>query len=73
MSDSQSPSTGITPDKINTHSSAEVKEWAKTFNVTESQILDAVAAVGDLATEVEMHLKGTRSTTNNERVDEVGS
>jgi len=35
------------------------------------QITDAVAEVGDLATEVEMHLKGTRSTTNSDRTDEV--
>lgn len=71
MSHSPSPSAGVNPDRINPHSSAEVATWARKLNVTESQVIDAVAAVGDLATEVEMHLKGTRSTTNAERVDEL--
>ncbi|MBP7606393.1 MAG: DUF3606 domain-containing protein [Giesbergeria sp.] len=66
-----SASAGITPDRINPHSSAEVTEWAKKLDVTESQVIDAVAAVGELATDVEMHLKGTRSTTNSDRVEEL--
>lgn len=71
MSDHPSSAQGITPDRINPHSSAEVAQWAKTFNVTESQVIDAVTAVGELAADVEMHLKGTRSTTNSDRVDEL--
>ncbi len=72
MSDQQPSSTGIGPDRIDVHSSASVSEWAKKLNVTDSQVIDAVAAVGDLASEVELHLKGTRSTTNEERVDQAG-
>ena len=71
MSDSNAPSAGITPDRINPHSSAEVTQWAKKLDATESQVIDAIAAVGELATDVEMHLKGTRSTTNSERVEEL--
>ena len=71
MSDSKSPSAGINPDRINPHSSAEVTQWAKKLDATESQVIDAIATVGELATDVEMHLKGTRSTTNSERVDEL--
>lgn len=67
-----SSSDGIVPDRIDTSSSASVSEWAKKLQVTDMQITDAVKEVGDLATDVEMHLKGTRSTTNGERVDEVG-
>ena len=62
---------GVQPDRINPHSSAEVAHWAKKLDVTESQIIDAIAEVGELATEVEMHLKGTRSTTNSDRVDDL--
>ncbi|MDB5879616.1 MAG: hypothetical protein JWQ41_3030 [Variovorax sp.] len=69
---SSSPSDGIVPDRIDTGSSASVSEWAKKLQVTDMQVTDAVAEVGDLATDVEMHLKGSRSTTNSERVDEVG-
>lgn len=75
MTDSQSsssPSDGIVPDRIDTGSSASVSEWAKKLQVTDMQVKDAVKEVGDLATDVEMHLKGSRSTTNSERVDEVG-
>lgn len=71
MPDNTPFSAGIQPDRINPHSSAEVTRWAKKLDASERQIIDAIANVGDLATEVEMHLKGTRSTTNSERVDEV--
>ena len=71
MSDNKPSSPGIDPDRIDPYSSASVSEWAGKLQVTDSQVIDAVAEVGDLATDVEMHLKGTRSTTNVERVDEV--
>ena len=71
MSDNKPSSAGISPDRIDPHSSAEIQKWAKKLDVTESQVIDAVAAVGDLATEVELYLKGSRSTTNSERVKEV--
>ena len=62
---------GTEPDRIDLNSSQAVSEWARKLNSTEMQIRDAIAEVGDRATDVEMHLKGTRSTTNTERVDEV--
>jgi hypothetical protein len=74
MSDHDTPiapnATG--PDRIDVGSDASLDEWAKKLDTTTSQLKDAVAEVGDRATDVEMHLKGTRSTTNTERVDEVG-
>ncbi len=72
MTDSKTNSDGIVPDRIDTQSSAALAEWAEKLQVTEMQVKDAVAEVGDLATDVEMHLKGTRSTTNSERIEEVG-
>ena len=59
------------PDRIDLMSDASLAEWAKKLDVTESQLKDAVSQVGDRATDVEMHLKGTRSTTNQERVAEA--
>ncbi|MCZ2497980.1 DUF3606 domain-containing protein [Xylophilus sp. Kf1] len=67
-----SPSAGAVPDHIDAASDQSVAEWAKKLDSTEMQIRDAVAEVGTLATDVEMHLKGTRSTTNVERVEEAG-
>ena len=63
---------GTEPDRIDLVSDASLREWAKKLAVTEDQLKDAVAKVGDRATDVEMHLKGSRSTTNEERVKEAG-
>ena len=64
---------GTEPDRIDLVSDASLKEWAKKLAVTEDQLKDAVTKVGDRATDVEMHLKGSRSTTNEERVKEAGA
>lgn len=72
MSTQPQSAPGITPDRIDAKSNAAVREWAKKLDVTDSQVIAAIANVGDLATDVEMHLKGTRSTSNATRVDEVG-
>ncbi|HEY9223270.1 MAG TPA: DUF3606 domain-containing protein [Variovorax sp.] len=63
---------GAEPDRIDLVSDASLAEWARKLAVTEDQLKDAVMKVGDRATDVEMHLKGSRSTTNRERVKEVG-
>ncbi|WP_219214930.1 DUF3606 domain-containing protein [Variovorax boronicumulans] len=60
------------PDRIDTQSAASLAEWAKKLDVTDTQLKEAVSKVGDRATDVELHLKGSRSTTNTERVDETG-
>jgi len=66
-----SASGGVIPDRIEVGSRESVAEWAKKLDSTEMQIRDAVEKVGSLATDVEMHLKGTRATTNTDRVDEA--
>ena len=38
----------------------EVRDWAAKFGVTKEQLPEAVKQVGDLATDVEAHLKGRR-------------
>jgi len=63
---------GTEPDRVDLMSDASVAEWSKKLDVTEDQLKEAVSKVGDRATDVEMHLKGTRSTTNEERVKEAG-
>ena len=56
------------PESIDLHSDAALADWSKKLDVTERQLEEAVETVGDQATDVEMHLKGSRSTTNQERV-----
>ncbi|MDB5846753.1 MAG: hypothetical protein JWP29_505 [Rhodoferax sp.] len=62
---------GQQPDRIDLDHAGDTAAWAKKLDVTEEQIKEAVSTVGDKATDVELHLKGSRSTTNAERVDEV--
>ncbi|MDM0032253.1 DUF3606 domain-containing protein [Variovorax sp. J22P271] len=73
MSDQDLPiaPNSVGPDSIDLNSDSSVTEWAEKLDVTAAQLKEAVAAVGNRATDVEMHLKGSRSTTNVERVDEA--
>ena len=66
------PQPGIEPDRIDVGDSAACAQWAQKLNVTAGQVRDAVAAVGDIAADVEMYLKGSHSTTNADRVSELG-
>ena len=65
--------SGIQPDRIDVTDEAACEQWAKKLDTTKMQLHDAVAAVGDKAADVEMHLKGSRSTTNVDRIDELGA
>jgi len=47
------------------------REWSLKFDVSEEQLKEAVQAVGARAADVEDHLKGSRATTNSERVRSV--
>jgi hypothetical protein len=59
---------GVDPERINVNNLANCAQWAKKLNVSDEQLREAVQAVGDKAADVEMHLKGARSTTNADRV-----
>lgn len=63
---------GQEPARIRMDDEADMAQWAKKLDSTEEQLKEAVAAVGDKAADVEMHLKGTRSTTNAERIKAAG-
>ena len=63
---------GMEPDRIDMNDPAARAQWARKLDVTEAQLREAVAAVGDVAADVEMHLKGSHSTTNADRMDELG-
>jgi hypothetical protein len=63
---------GVQHDRIDLGDEQEVARWAKKLDATPEQLREAVQAVGDRAADVEMHLKGARSTTNSDRVKELG-
>lgn len=54
--------------RINVQDESALREWSKKLDATPDELKEAVAAVGDLASDVEMHLKGSRSSINSERV-----
>lgn len=56
------------PERIPLDDLAAVDGWAKKLAVTPAQIHEAVASVGPLGADVEMHLKGSHATTNADRV-----
>jgi Protein of unknown function (DUF3606) len=63
--------TAVPEDRIAIDDPADCADWEKKLDVTAAQLAEAVAAVGTLASDVELHLKGTRSITNADRVDEA--
>ncbi len=67
MADDKTGANGPARDRINVNQDDELRDWAKKFNVSPDQIKEAVQAVGDHADDVEMHLKGSRSSSNASR------
>ena len=63
---------GTEPDRIDINDPGACGQWARKLDATVDQLREAVRAVGPKATDVEMHLKGARSTTNSDRVREAG-
>ncbi len=55
-------------DQIDVVSDEAVRIWAERLDVSAAQIREAVATVGARASDVELHLKGSRSTTTEDRV-----
>jgi len=64
MADNKTKNGGQDRTRINVSEDYELRDWAKKFDTTPSQIQDAVKAVGDSAADVEMYLKGSHATTN---------
>jgi hypothetical protein len=59
------------PDRIDVDDAASLARWTRELDTTEEQLSDAIAKVGDKAADIEMHLKGARSTTNVDRVQQA--
>lgn len=68
MADNPAVRNGSDRERVNIHQEHELKYWSKKFDATPEQLKEAVQAVGDHADRVEAHLKGSRSTSNSDRV-----
>lgn len=64
MAEDQTEAGGTTSTTIDVNDDASVHAWAKKLDATPEQIREAVAAKGNQAPDVEMHLKGSHATTN---------
>ncbi|MET3515843.1 hypothetical protein ABIC63_003629 [Pseudacidovorax sp. 1753] len=68
-SDDSTRADGI--ERIDVDSPEALERWGRKLDVTAAQLKEAVSAVGDKAPDVEMHLKGTRASTNDDQVDKA--
>ena len=50
----------------------EIRRLAEEFDASPEQIREAIGAVGPRPADIEMHLKGSRSTSNSDRVHDAG-
>lgn len=50
----------------------QVQAWAREFDATEAQVREAIDAVGTSPGDIEMHLKGSRSSSNSDKVHDAG-
>ena len=64
-------SSAAKPDLVNIEDPGSVARWVRELDTTESQLRDAVAQVGTKGADVEMHLKGARSSTNEDRMKQA--
>ena len=60
-----------TEQRIDVQRETDLQQWARKLDASEAQIKEAVQAVGSRASDVEEHLKGSRSTTNSERTQQA--
>lgn len=60
------------PENIDLNDKAACESWVHKLNTTHQQLREAVGKVGPNASDVEKHLKGVRSTTNDDKVERAG-
>lgn len=58
-------------ERIDLDDPAALAHWTGKLDTTEMQLREAVDAVGTKVADVEMHLKGSRSTSNSDRVHDA--
>ena len=63
---------GTTTGGAGAPSEGEIERLAEEFDASPEQIREAIAAVGPRPADIEMHLKGARSTSNSDRVHDAG-
>jgi len=57
--------------RIDKNDAGQIARWTREFDVTDEQLSEAIAKVGDKAADVELYLKGSRSSTNADTASEA--
>lgn len=57
--------------RIDKSDAAQWERWKREFNVSDEQLSQAIAQVGEKAADVELYLKGSRSSTNADTQDKA--
>ncbi|HYD77052.1 DUF3606 domain-containing protein [Ramlibacter sp.] len=68
----QKHAPGAGPDRIDPDDPQSRARWTRELDCSVEQLREAVKAVGPRAADVELHLKGARSSTNADRVHDAG-
>jgi hypothetical protein len=68
MADNAIPSNDPHQPTLDIDDAAQLATWSKKFDCTPEQLKEAVAAAGNRESDIEMHLKGSHSTSNSDRV-----
>lgn len=71
MPEATDPTRGEDRIRIDASDDGDVSMWSRKFAVTPEQLKEAIAAVGDRADDVELHLKGSRATTQAEQMKDA--
>lgn len=61
MSDDKTKTSGQDRTRISLSEDYEVRDWAKEFGVTKEELTAAVKQVGNISSDVETHLKSSKS------------
>jgi len=69
MPSTPTPRDASDDPRLDPRDEADLQAWAQRLDASPEELREAAAAVGDRIADIELHLKGTRASTNSERVE----
>jgi len=69
MASSPTPQDAADDPRLDLRDEADLHAWARRLDASPDELRAAAAAVGDRIADIELHLKGSRASTNSERVE----
>ncbi|HUP08653.1 MAG TPA: DUF3606 domain-containing protein [Caldimonas sp.] len=69
MASSRTPTDASDDPRLDVRDEADLQAWAGRLDASPEELRAAAAAVGDRIADIELYLKGSRASTNRERVE----